>query len=85
MKKKNVITVNSEKCTCCLVCTMHCSHLKQGVYNPVKAYIRISNCQETPSEVSFTDDCDGCGICAHYCPYGCLVLMKHEKDGTLKG
>jgi hypothetical protein len=31
---------------------------------------------DTANEISFTIECDSCGICAHFCPYGCLGLGK---------
>jgi len=78
MKKKAEITVDTKKCTGCLVCALHCSYTKQGLFNPMKAYIRISTCLDEPNKVFFTNDCDSCGICAHFCPYGCLGIGKKE-------
>lgn len=74
MKKKAKITIDQKKCTGCLVCALHCSDTKLGLFNPMKAYIRVSTSLDIPNAVSFTDDCDSCGICAHFCPYDCLGL-----------
>ncbi|MDY6918375.1 MAG: 4Fe-4S binding protein [Chloroflexota bacterium] len=47
----------------------------EKAFNPSKARIRVRRLvgADTEYEISFTGECDNCGICARYCPYGALV------------
>lgn len=57
---------NSEKCTHCMMCPIHCPE----DCIPVKGGKR----QETDMEY-----CKGCGICAQVCPVNCIA-MKPEVE-----
>ena len=76
MGSKFKIDINSTKCTGCLTCALHCSFARLGCFNPMKAYIRISTFFDKPNLITFTDECDNCGICARNCPYDALILEK---------
>jgi ferredoxin len=36
----------------------------------------------TEFTISFSDKCDGCGICAKYCPYEALKAEKVTRKGV---
>jgi len=82
MSSKFQIIVDNNKCVGCLACALHCSFSRQGLFNPFNAYIRISTPIDRANDISFTDDCDNCGICARYCPYGALVLEKESREAV---
>jgi len=67
-----------DKCTGCLACEIHCSYAKVGdkSFNSKKAFIQITTHLDKPNEIHFTADCDGCDICAYFCPYGALIHKK---------
>ena len=69
------IAVHPERCTGCLICQLMCSFSKLKVFNPSQAYIVIDWVDDKP-KISFTDDCDECGICVRFCVYGALTLAK---------
>jgi len=67
------ITVDCNKCTGCFTCSLQCSFVNQGIFNPMKAHVKVAPSVEGENTFSFSDDCDDCGICARYCPYGALA------------
>ena len=72
MAKTN-IRVNPQECKECLVCQLICSLTYTGAFNPEKARIKI----EPLKEISFTDDCvKGCILCARYCAFGALEIVR---------
>jgi len=74
-KKGSPIRVNSSLCTGCLICQLRCSFRFERAFNPSRAYIKVlrTNNGDDEFEVSFTEECDNCGICARFCPYGALI------------
>ena len=66
--EQDKIAVNSKDCTECMCCQLICSLTYIGEFNPEKARLVI----RPPNEISFTDECDTCGICARYCPHDAL-------------
>jgi len=72
------IFADPAKCAGCLVCELRCSLRLEGGFSPGKARIKIRRLvgEDTEYSVSFTDECDLCGICARYCPYGTLTREK---------
>ena len=74
-KKGRPITVNSSQCTGCLICQLRCSFRFERAFNPAIARIKVlrANNSDNEFEVLFTDECDNCGICARFCPYGALA------------
>ena len=77
-RKGPPIKVDASKCTGCLICELRCSLRFEKAFNPSKAQIRIRRLvgADNEYEISFTDECDNCGICARYCPYGALIQEK---------
>ena len=77
-KKGPPIRVDASKCTGCLICELRCSFRFEKAFNPAKAAIRIRRLVMSANEyeISFTEACDNCGICARYCSYGALTQEK---------
>ena len=69
---------DSSKCAGCMTCMLHCSFRAGGVYNLATSRVQIKRLvnQANEFEVTFTDDCDSCGTCVRYCPYGALAGEK---------
>ena len=74
------ILAEPAKCVGCLRCALMCSFRFEKAFNPGYAKIKIVSADRaTPpgqSQISFTDDCDGCGICVITCSYGALTREK---------
>ena len=77
---KPVIVVDQTKCRRCLICQLVCSLRYHQALNPAKARIQIGlparNVDECTTEITFTDECNDCGLCAVYCVYGALKRQK---------
>lgn len=67
----------SEKCTGCLRCRLGCSEFYTKAFNPFQARIQIAS-SETGCHISFTEDCQGCGICVDQCFYGAIEKTRKE-------
>jgi len=80
--KGRPIIVDASRCTGCLICELRCSLRFEKAFNPSKAQIRIRRLAgaDKEYEISFSDRCDNCGICARYCPYGALI--QERKGGA---
>ena len=71
------IRIHLENCVRCYLCQLECSFLKKGSFNPEEAFIKVD--WRWPSDevrITFTEDCDGCGICARACIYECLSIKE---------
>ena len=71
------IVVDAANCRKCYVCQLVCSLRFEGAFATSKAAIRVipdaAANGETAMRISFTEKCDGCGLCARYCPFGALT------------
>ena len=74
-KKGRPLTVKEARCAGCLICELRCSFRFEREFNPARAAIRVLRASNDNSEfnIIFTDQCDNCGICARFCPYGALI------------
>ena len=73
-KKGQPISVDASKCAGCLICELRCSLRFEKAFNPARAAIIVRRKVQSVNEyeISFSDRCDNCGICARYCSYGAL-------------
>ena len=79
------IEVVAEKCCACFVCQLRCSFRLVGAFNLAQAALTIERRYgQVGSEITFTEECDGCTLCAVYCPYGALTVRRREegRDGA---
>ena len=76
-------TVESDATLCagCLVCMLRCSYRFEKAFKLSASRIEVKRMIDHPTEfeIYFTEGCDGCGLCAEYCPYGALTHKKHKK------
>jgi len=68
------IIVHEEKCSGCNICELWCSYAFQGLFNPLLAYIQNDFVPGQGFKITFTEDCNSCGICVEHCVYGALSL-----------
>ncbi len=80
MKNKWQMIAKPAECRVCYMCQLVCSLKQDRTFNPSKAYIEISSATKPSGEldvgISFTDECDNCGLCAKYCVYDALSREK---------
>jgi formate dehydrogenase beta subunit len=77
------IQVDLTRCAGCRTCQMRCSLRWEGAFVPAKAKIQIKRLvmnRDFEFDITFSDECDGCGICVKYCPYG--ALTRNRKEGA---
>ena len=81
-RKGPPIVVDASKCVGCLVCELRCSLRFEKAFSPAKAAISIRSVVGSHGEydISFSDRCDNCGICARYCSYGALSQQERRKE-----
>ena len=79
------IVVEETKCASCFICQLVCSLRFEGAFDTSKAAIRIQPVTKSDGNVilriSFDDQCDSCGLCVRYCPFGALS-RTHLKEST---
>lgn len=66
------IRIEADMCVGCLTCSLLCSFVHEGRFNPAAAHVEVKQFYESPNEIIFSARCDDCGVCALYCPYGTL-------------
>jgi len=76
------IISDASKCAGCMTCMLYCSLRLEGMFRLAAARIRVNKLvnQANEFEIIFTDECDACGICVRYCPYGALSQEKAGKE-----
>lgn len=68
-----------EACSGCLMCQLACSFAFTKSYNPAKSYILIEEVDAIePFRITFTDECNDCGLCVKYCFYSALKMRVGE-------
>ena len=75
-KKNREITIDPTKCQTCWICMMRCGLRFNKTSNPAAAMIRVVPSYNVWPTIEFDEGCDGCGICAKYCPTGALILVE---------
>jgi len=72
------IAADASKCAGCITCMLRCSFKSGNKFSLSASCIRVERLVGRPSEfdVSFSDGCDACLMCARYCPYGALTASK---------
>jgi len=76
------LIVDLGKCAGCRTCELRCSLRWEGAFIPAKARVavrRLVGNRDHEFDVFFSDECDYCGICAKYCPYGALTRGRNGK------
>lgn len=78
------IALHPENCTGCLTCQIRCSMTWQKTFMPAQAFIRVvPKANGFDFDISYTEDCNQCLVCARHCPYGALVI--EEQGGVDDG
>ena len=68
-----------EACRGCRICQLVCSFAWKRSYNPAQSRILIEDEDATKTVgITFTDECNDCGICVTYCFYGALEMKEEE-------
>ncbi len=82
-KNRQPIPADESKCAGCRTCMLRCSFQHQGAFNLSAARIQVQKLvhQNHEFRISFTEDCDFCGVCATYCPYGALTRPQKVRVG----
>ncbi|MBW1672561.1 MAG: FAD-dependent oxidoreductase [Deltaproteobacteria bacterium] len=75
------VVIDVNQCCGCFICELRCSMRKVGEFNLGKANIEVRRQVDKEYEfsVSLTEECDNCGLCVRYCPYGTLTRGKGER------
>ncbi len=73
------IRTSPEMCSGCRICQLACSMDWTCSYNLAQSRILIDDVDATKSvKITFTDECNDCGICVRYCFYDALKMRKEE-------
>jgi len=77
-KGNREIVADVSQCAGCLTCMLRCSFHKEGEFNLSRSKIKVRKLvgAENEFEITFSPDCDACGVCAVYCPYDALTRRK---------
>ncbi len=68
------IEVDGSNCTVCMVCQMVCAFEYTGnSFNVSQSAIHLKRTPQGTCDITFTDKCDNCGLCARYCSYEALT------------
>jgi len=82
------IKAEASKCRSCFICQLVCSLRFEGAFDTSRAAIAIQPETNSDSDaevrISFTEQCDGCGLCIRYCPFGALTRGTSGKCGEGK-
>ncbi len=74
------MVADQSECQLCSMCQLICTLKHEKAFNPSKAFIKLSKVIKPGGEldvgISFTEECDNCGLCAKYCFYGALSRVR---------
>jgi NADPH-dependent glutamate synthase beta subunit-like oxidoreductase len=76
------IICDASKCSGCMTCMLRCSFRGDGAFNLATSRIQVRRLVNSTNEfeITLTDDCDACGMCVRYCPYGALIRQEVRKE-----
>ena len=79
---KHTVVPDAAQCAGCLTCMLRCSFRFEGTFNLSASRVKVKRLVNQPAEfeITFTKECDGCGLCAKYCPYGALIRLKAGEE-----
>ncbi|MBM3154372.1 MAG: hypothetical protein FJ008_03460 [Chloroflexi bacterium] len=80
-KRNRRVVADASKCAGCMSCMLRCSFTKDGDFNLSASRIQVRKLvgKENEYQITFSKDCDACGVCAVYCPYDALARVKVEE------
>jgi len=71
------------RCIGCSTCTLTCSLVHHGVFDPGRANIRVNRDDFAGVfELRFSSTCNECKQCARVCPSGALQLIELPSNGA---
>ena len=73
---KFLVLTEPEKCSGCRRCQLICSFQFTEEFNLNDARIKIVENDQGVSNITFTEDCNMCGVCVSYCAYDALKLER---------
>jgi len=75
MMAKSLVISDTTKCAGCMLCILRCSLKVEGAFRLAASRIKVNRLvdQDDEFEIVFTDECDACGLCVRYCPFGALI------------
>jgi len=77
------IIADTDKCVGCITCELICSFKDGNTFNPLKAAIKVDKISGgTEYGITFTDECDCCGLCVRYCTHE--ALTRERKEGKVE-
>ena len=80
-KKNREIKVDPTKCQTCWICMMRCGLRFSKMSKPAAAMVKVVPSYNVWPTIEFVEGCDGCGICARYCPTGALYIEDGPEQG----
>jgi Fe-S-cluster-containing hydrogenase component 2 len=79
MAQIEILSIDGSRCTGCQMCLLACAATREGVFNPLRATLRVEKPYTYAGpEVSFSA-CDGCLSCQEVCPTAAISV----RDGHL--
>jgi len=80
-KRNRQIVADDSQCAGCMTCMLRCSFTKDGDFNLSTSRIQVRKLvgKENEYQITFSKECDACGVCAVYCPYDALTRVKIEE------
>jgi len=76
--KDRRLSIVAEQCSGCLRCALACSLYTspERTFNLAQSKIRVvPGWEQGTFEITVSDDCTCCGICAMYCEFGALTTV----------
>lgn len=67
----------TEMCVGCRMCQIVCSLAHEGLCGPSSSRVALSF-KGVATKASFDRECDECGLCAEYCPYGAMERRERS-------